>query len=183
MTQQITTDIVQALRQDHHKVEALLAQFESTPPNAREEYFCAVVTDLVPHEVAEEVVVYPAIRSDAPNGDNEANARIAEQSEAEELLAEMEKLDPAGTEFTTQFSKLRNAVVAHAKAEEAHIFPLLQSVESDERRAELGAKYEKAKSTAPTHPHPHAPDTPPGNKLLGPVAALFDKARDAARRS
>jgi hypothetical protein len=33
-------------------------------------------------------------------------------------------------------------------------------------RKELGARY--AKANAPTHPHPHAPDTP-GNKLLAQV--------------
>jgi iron-sulfur cluster repair protein YtfE (RIC family) len=50
--------------------------------------------DLVRHEVAEELVVYPIIRR-APGGEQEAKTRIAEQSEAEELLAEMEKLDPS----------------------------------------------------------------------------------------
>lgn len=33
---------------------------------------------------------------------------------------------------------------------------------------------------APTHPHPSAPDTPPGNLVAGPVGALFDRIRDAA---
>jgi Thiamine pyrophosphate enzyme, N-terminal TPP binding domain len=36
-------------------------------------------------------------------------------------------------------------------------------------------------AATPTHPRPRAPDTPPGNRLLGPVAALFDKARDAIK--
>jgi hypothetical protein len=38
-----------------------------------------------------------------------------------------------------------------------------------------------AKATAPTHPHPKAPNQPPGNILLGPIAAIIDRARDAAR--
>jgi hypothetical protein len=64
-----------------------------------------------------------------------------------------------------------------------NIFPLLRALEGDEKLLEMGAKYERAKSNAPTHPHPHAPNTPPGNKILGPIAALFDKARDVARKS
>ena len=47
-------------------------------------------------------------------------------------------------------------------------------------RIELGKRYVKAKEAAPTHPHPHAPDSPPGNVVLGPVAALVDRVRDAA---
>lgn len=56
---------------------------------------------------------------------------------------------------------------------------LLGAVAVDER-VELGRRYVKAKDAAPTHPHPHAPDTPPGNVVLGPVAALVDRVRDAA---
>lgn len=37
-----------------------------------------------------------------------------------------------------------------------------------------------ARSSAPTHPHPSARDTPAGNVLAGPVTALFDRAREAA---
>ena len=182
MAQQISTDIVHALNQDHRMVEDLLGRFESTEPNRRQEYFLAVVHELVRHEVAEEVVVYPTIRSDAPNGDAEADARIKEQAKAEEMLAKMQDMDPMSAEFVAKFEALRSAVLEHAQAEEQHIFPLLQAVEDDETRAKLGAKYERAKATAPTRLHPNAPDTPPGNKLLGPIAALFDKARDAARR-
>jgi len=36
---------------------------------------------------------------------------------------------------------------------------------------------------APTHPHPNAPDTPPGNMVLGAVAALADRFRDAMRKA
>lgn len=43
---------------------------------------------------------------------------------------------------------------------------------------ELGDKVRTAKKTAPTRPHPSAPDTPPGNKLLGPGVGLMDRARD-----
>jgi hypothetical protein len=39
--------------------------------------------------------------------------------------------------------------------------------------------FEKAKKTAPTHPHPSTPNTPGANMALGPVAAVFDRARDA----
>jgi hypothetical protein len=34
---------------------------------------------------------------------------------------------------------------------------------------------------APTHPHPHAPSTPPGNVVAGAAASIVDKARDALR--
>jgi hypothetical protein len=36
------------------------------------------------------------------------------------------------------------------------------------------------KMAAPTHPHPAAPDTPPGNILLGPFVAFMDRVKDLA---
>ena len=56
---------------------------------------------------------------------------------------------------------------AHAQAEENGAFRLLQQSEDADARMTLGQRYEKAKRAAPTHPHPHAPDSPPGNVVLG----------------
>jgi len=173
--------IVDLLQEDHEQVKALFNRLTSTPPEGREELFCHLVTELVRHEVAEEIVVYPTIRSDAPDGDNEVSPRLQEQSEAEEKLSKMEKMDATSAEFAIELTRLKTAVLANAQAEEANIFPLLRALEGDDKLLEMGAKYERAKASAPTHPHPHVPDSPPGNKLLGPIAAFFDKARDAAK--
>ena len=176
-----TTDIVQLLLTDHREAEELLGRFDGLSTSERASYFSEVVIELVRHEVAEEHVVYPLIRRGAPTGEAEANARIAEETEAEKLLVELEKLDAASAEFAEKFLTLRQAVLAHARAEESTTFPLLAELEDPESRIALGGRYEHAKSVAPTHPHPHAPHSPPGNLLLDPVAALFDKARHAVR--
>jgi hemerythrin superfamily protein len=173
------TDVIQLLEADHHQAEQLLARFETTSAGQRASYFCEVVNELVRHEVAEEVVVYPALRKNAPGGDAEADARIREQSEAERLLKEMESMDAQSAQFETSFRHLRDAVLSHAQAEENGAFRLLQQSENADARMTLGQRYEKAKRAAPSHPHPHAPDSPPGNVVLGPIAAVFDKVRDA----
>jgi hemerythrin superfamily protein len=183
MTTTSKKDILTLLDADHRTVEQQFVKLGSAAPHDREALFCELVQMLVGHEVAEEVVVYPAIRSEAPHGDAEADARIKEQAAAEKKLATMEDLDPESAEFAAQLAQLKTAVIKHATAEEQEIFPLIKAVEDEAKRAEMGGQYERAKANAPTHPHPHVPDTPPGNKVLGPVAALFDKARDAAARA
>lgn len=175
-------DIITLLKGDHQAAEALLNRFETVAPSGRDEYFCEVVHLLVGHEVAEELVVYPAVRKDGSVGEQEAEKRIAEQAEAEQLLAEMESDDATTTAFAAKFIQLRESVLAHAQAEETSTFPLLQSATNAEEHRDLGVRYQKAKEKAPTHPHPHAPDTPPGNKVLGPIAALLDRARDAMHK-
>lgn len=176
-----TKDIVDLLLEDHAEAKQLLRRISASASDKREELFWELVPALVQHEVAEEVVVYPTIRSEAPDGEREIEPRLKEQAEAEELLADMEKLNRASAEFEQKLKKLHEGVLEHAEAEERNIFPLLRALEDPEERGKLGVRYEKAKAAAPTHPHPNAPDAPPGNKVVGPVAALYDKTRDALR--
>jgi hemerythrin superfamily protein len=180
MTTMSTTDVIDLLLADHKEAKALMGRFDHTEPSERAAYFYEVVNALVRHEVAEERVVYPITRHAVPGGEQEAKARIAEQSEIEQLLVDLEKLDASSEEFATQFGTLRRAVLDHAGAEEATTFPLLK-MEDDESRLALGGLYELAKAKAPSHPHPHAPQSPPGDVIFGVVASLFDKARDAVR--
>jgi hypothetical protein len=181
MTTLSTTDVIELLLEDHEEAKALLGRFGDIAPAERARYFSEVVTELVRHEVAEEHVVYPIIRHGPPGGEQEAKARIAEQTEAERLLVALERLDPSSEEFATHFAILRQTVLDHASAEEASTFPLLQQMEDAESRLALGGRYEHAKARAPSHPHPHAPHTPPANAVLDSVAYFFDRARDAVR--
>jgi hemerythrin superfamily protein len=174
-------DIIDLLLDDHREAENLLRRFDMVNVEERADYFCQVVHELIRHEVAEELVVYPAVRSDSPGGDEEARKRLREQSEAENLLADMESIDATSQEFAAKFLQLRQAVLEHARAEETGAFALLGEAEDSDMRTALGARYEMAKASAPTHPHPHAPDTPPTNKIIGPIVALADKIRDAVR--
>lgn len=170
--------IVTYLLEDHRSAKQRLAEFTSSKPEDRSELFSALAEELARHEVAEELVVYPELRK-LPGGEALADARIAEQAEAERRLARMERLDRAYPEFMSEFSQLRAEVLAHAQSEEEEVFPLLNAQLGGARLVELGREYLKAKRRAPTHPHPHAPDTPPGNKVAGPIAALIDRLRDA----
>jgi hemerythrin superfamily protein len=172
--------VVVLLGEDHRAVKTLLEQV-GQPGVDQADLFSRLVHDLVTHEVAEEEIVYPAVRSHVTGGDQLAEARIAEQQKAEETLAQMEKMDPNSAEFGQKLQALKEDVLAHAQAEETQVFPKLESSLDADRLQRLGAAYKLAKATAPTHPHPNAPNTPPGNILLGPIAAIIDRARDAAR--
>src|ERR1700728_2593734 len=170
--------IVNLLLEDHQSAKQRLSEFTSSVVGAREELFWKLTDELVRHEVAEEMVLYPAVRK-LSGGEQLADARISEQSEAELQLARMEKLDPGSPEFMAEFTDLKAAVLEHAQHEETEVFPLVEAEASSEDQFQLAERYQAAKRAAPNPPHPHAPDTPPGNKVLGPVAALVDRIRDA----
>lgn len=176
-------DIIAKLLHDHQEVKAMFARIEKASESQLGDLFWELTNELVRHEVAEEEILYPEVRKVVPNGDRLADARIKEQSEAEELLDKMEKEGADAKDFRAHLQKLQKEVLAHAESEENLVFAPLGEKLDAERRSQLGQRYEKAKAAAPTHPHPMAPDTPPGNMALGPVAALVDKVRDAIHKA
>jgi hemerythrin superfamily protein len=175
----VAQGIIDALRRDHQQVRKMFAQLEAASGKRRGELFQRLVAELVRHEVAEEEILRPVSRRDA--GEAIANARIKEESRAEELLKAMEKLDPGSAEFAAKLAKLRRNVERHAEAEETKEFPRVAKKETAERLEQMGRAYEAAKRAAPTRPHPSMPNTPAGNLLAGPFAAVADRARDAVR--
>lgn len=176
------TDIVDMLLDDHRRAEQLFARFDvQMDLRQRDELFRELATALVQHEVAEEETVYPALRNLSPAAAAEADARLAEQAEAEVLLRSMEQQDALSPDFVAAFGQLHRAVLRHAQSEESEVFPLLRRAFALDDRVRMGSRYGHARDHAPTHPHPRVPDTPPGNVLIGPIAALGDRVRDAFR--
>jgi len=175
-----TDDVISLLTQDHEAITERFSELRGTHPDFRDQLFWELMDQLVRHEVAEETVVYPALREE-PGGDVIADARVAEEAETEALLARMEKLDPTTEEFLGAVQDLESAVLAHAKKEEDEVFPLFTANEETGYLALLGQKFKGEKLAAPNHPHPHAPNAPLAQKLVGPVAAFVDRIRDAAR--
>ncbi|HUA95319.1 MAG TPA: hemerythrin domain-containing protein [Acidimicrobiales bacterium] len=168
---------------DHKRIEELLDRFDQLPRQRRAEAFRELTEALVQHEVAEEEVVYPAVRKFLVSGDELAGRRIEEQAAAEELLAQMERTVSDDVGFMQLFVNLRDAVTEHAAAEETTVLPDLARTATPDVLLQLGEQYEWAKSAAPTHPHPHLPHVPPGNLALGTVAAVIDRIRDAIRKA
>ncbi|MGH9029388.1 MAG: hemerythrin domain-containing protein [Acidimicrobiales bacterium] len=172
-------DLVALLEQDHREIAQRFEELEAAGESLRAELFWKLTDELVRHEVAEEMVVYPALR-EVPGGDDIARVRLAEQGVAEEDLARIEKLDPLTAEFTEALAKLKAEVLQHANEEEVQALPFLAGSASSVQMLELGRRYTAAKLSALSHPHPTVPGGSPARKIVGPVAALYDRIRDAA---
>ena len=176
-------DAVKLLTQDHRTVDRLFERYESLDQGAEKERKRVVeeiVRELSIHAAIEEQVLYPGIRDVLPDGDQLADEALDEHQEVKETLAELEKMGPSEAGFDLRVRRLIQDVRHHASEEEAEMFPKLSSAVPKARLNEMGTRMEKAKSIAPTRPHPRAPNTPPGNLVAGPMAAVIDRARDVA---
>ncbi|MET7690311.1 hemerythrin domain-containing protein [Streptomyces sp. NPDC005483] len=173
-------NVISELTTDHREVDELFAQIQALPADDKNRRRLAdqLTMELVRHSVAEEQYLYPTVRRYVDGGDDLADKEIADHAEVERMLKELEKCEPGDVRFDSLVTQLKTSVTAHVADEEGHLFPLLADVCSPEALEELGEKVRSAKKTAPTRPHPSAPDTPPANKLLAPGAGMVDRVRD-----
>jgi capsid protein len=168
--------VVAVLLNQHAWIRNLFADVDAAHGAARRTAFDTLRTLLAIHEAGEEIVVRP-ISKKAADG-TVAEARNAEEKQAAELLADIEKLDVDSEEFARKLTALEKDVSQHAESEEREEFPyLLTSLDAD-RQLKLGARLIKVEQTAPPHPHPTAAGSTVKQVVIGPFAALLDAARD-----
>ncbi|MFF4957675.1 hemerythrin domain-containing protein [Streptomyces sp. NPDC001222] len=174
-------NVIDELVTDHREVEELFGRIEALTPGDKDRkiYADQATMELVRHSVAEEAYLYPAVREHLADGDTVADKEIEDHSDAERIMKELEGHEADDPEFDRLIGMLMAEVRSHIADEEENLFPRLREAASPETLDELGDKVRRAKKTAPTRPHPAAPDTPPANKLLAPGAGLVDRIRDA----
>jgi hemerythrin superfamily protein len=174
-------DVVDLLLSQHEEVRSLFGQIQGAAGTAKKGSFDRLVNLLAVHETAEEIVVYPVVRKTGPDGERLADARTAEEDKAKDALSELEKLEATSAEFDTKLQAFQQMVETHAGNEEREILPLLRQSQSPEELTRMAEAVEAAEKMAPTHPHPHGPESAVGNLVVGPFVAIVDKVRDALR--
>ncbi|MEV4196307.1 hemerythrin domain-containing protein [Streptomyces toxytricini] len=173
-------DVIAELTTDHEEVAELFTNIEELPSGhpRRKDLVDRVTIELVRHSVAEEAYLYPAVREHVPSGGALADKELEEHAAAERTMKELEGCDADDPRFDGLVRQLMAEIREHVADEEANLFPRLRAACSAETLRELGDKVRQAKKTAPTRPHPAAPDQPPANKLLAPGVGLVDRLRD-----
>ncbi len=176
-------DALALLKKDHQTMEKLFARFEKKPSQEIAERF---VRELSVHAAIEEQLFYPAVRQAAraqelEEAEEEVLEALEEHHVAKWVLSEIEALDEDDERFEAKCKVLIESVRHHVKEEEGPLFRFARRLFKRDQLSELGKLLQKAKKIAPTHPHPRAPDEPPGNLLAGGLAAILDRGRDAVK--
>jgi hemerythrin superfamily protein len=176
-------DAITVLKADHRAVRSLFRRFEragATATKTHEQLADQIVTELSRHAAIEEELFYPKLRELFP--DDESLEFVFEALEehhaAKSTLTEIERTSAEDERFRAKVAVLIESVEHHIEEEEGTVFPELRRAMTRTQLADLGAALVAAKRKAPTHPHPHAPDEPPGSALAGAAAAVVDRARD-----
>jgi len=174
-------DALELIASDHRAVEQLFRALEAADPQSDIARATAerIIRELSVHATVEEEMFYPALRT-LPGGDSLADHAVDEHQELKELLASVDGKAVDDPDVRSTFARIRATVETHVADEESVLFGRMREL-GEPRLMEMGSKMETAKKAAPTHPHPRAPNTPPGNVIAGLAAAAVDRVRDAIR--
>lgn len=142
-----------------------------------------IIEELSIHATIEEQVFYPAVRTALPDVAADVLEGLEEHHIVKWTLDELKNLDVENKRFTAKVTVLIECVRHHVKEEESEMFPAVRQGLGRKALQDIGAELERAKTVAPTRPHPKAPDTPPANLIAGPGAALLDAVLDKTKHS
>lgn len=174
-------DAVTLLTEDHRRVKDLFTKYEGLGKRAyksKQALVERISEELTVHAAIEEEVLYPGVRVQMPDDEDDALEALEEHHLVKTTLLELQSLNPEDERFQPKVTVLIEQVRHHMEEEEGEMFPKLRGAVDRDELLRLGAALENARATAPTRPHPHAPDTPPGNRgasaLVAPMELLGD---------
>ena len=182
-------DAIRLLTDDHRQVEELFARFEKTGDRAhkqRQGLVQRITEALSVHASIEEEIFYPAVRRSVDDAGDDVLEALEEHHLVKLTLAELETMDPSHERYGAKVTVLIENVRHHVEEEEGELFPTVRDALDPAQLRAIGDELAAAKRTAPTRPHPEAPDTPPGNIVAQVLTAPLDAAANinkaAARR-
>ncbi|MET8772899.1 hemerythrin domain-containing protein [Streptomyces sp. NPDC004658] len=172
-------DALDVLVHDHRMVEQLFRDYEAAASDRqRRGVVELLVRELSKHAALEEMLLYPLARKVLPDGDREIDEHLSEHMGVKHTLLALDRLGEGDPRTGELVAELRREVTEHIREEEGTLMPRLRQAVSAQELDRLGELIRQAKATAPTRPHPHAPDQPPALTLAAPLAAAYDRLRD-----
>jgi hemerythrin superfamily protein len=174
-------DAITLLKEDHKNVEKLFKRFERAGDKAfmtKRAIVDSIIEELSVHAAIEEQLFYPVTRATVPETEDIALESLEEHHIVKWVLNELDSMSPEDERFDAKVTVLIENVRHHVEEEEAEYFPKVRDELGRQALNELGDALMAAKKTAPTHPHPAAPDAPPGNIVAGVASGIADRAGD-----
>ena len=140
--------VITLIKDDHKKVEAVFKQLEKAEPAQVHDLLTQVAELLIPHSKAEEQVVYPAIKSTAPDEASDVDDGLAEHHHVEATLKKLLATDPEEPGADGLVAAMIGEVRHHVEEEEQDILPVFSEKASNEQLSDLGEQFTAAKEKA-----------------------------------
>jgi hemerythrin superfamily protein len=176
-------DAIELLEHDHRMVEQLFRDYGAAASDQQKKGVVDImIRELSKHAALEELMVYPLAKRVLPDGEHEIDEHLRDHLTVKKLLAELDGMSPTDARMDELMGDLQRDVEEHVQEEESEMLPRLRQHVDQRALDELGEALDEGKKTAPTRPHPAAPDEPPALAMAAPVVAIYDRLRDRLQR-
>lgn len=118
---QLTT----TLTDQHEQIKSMMQTVSTREGTDKQAAFDELCRFLAAHEAAEEECIHTPAKEDLKGDTAVVDERLEEEDEAGKAIAELERLGAESPQFREKFEKFRQAVIAHAEAEEHQELPKL----------------------------------------------------------
>lgn len=143
-------DAITMLKTDHDKVKKLLTELESTTERGvktRAELFATIKGELTIHEVIEEEIFYPALKSH-PKAKDIVLEGYEEHHVVDLLMGELESLDVSDATWGAKAIVMKENIEHHIEEEEGEMFKQARAVFDRQELDDLGARMAERKTSA-----------------------------------
>ena len=143
-------DAIALLKADHDKVKKLLTELETTTERGvkiRAELFSTIKGELTVHEIIEEEIFYPALKSH-PKAKDIVLEGYEEHHVVDLLMAELEQLDVTDETWGAKALVMKENIEHHIEEEEGEMFTKARQVFDRQELEDLGARMEQRKTSA-----------------------------------
>ncbi len=174
-------NVIHLIEADHRHIETAFERFDRAARNGDERQQTELARDLLRqlsvHAAVEEQVLYPALSRAGVS--SERLEALEDHHAVKVSLSELQAMTPGQERYAPKMRVIEKSVRRHIEEEESTLLPRLRDALDTESLQRLGAEIEAAKRSAPTRPHPAAPDEPPANFFANAAAAMSDRLVDA----
>jgi hemerythrin-like domain-containing protein len=142
----VSTDAIVLLKEDHKEVRKLFREFESADSAQRKgELVGQIIALLKEHTRIENEIMYPEVRKELPDLEDDILESYEEHHVADVLIAELSGMQPDEERFDAKTTVLIESVKHHIEEEEDEWFPQVRGGMGRKRLQELGEQLLAAK--------------------------------------
>jgi hemerythrin-like domain-containing protein len=151
----MSTDAIVMLKEDHKEIRRLFREFQAAGAKAKKRKGIIVnriLEALTVHTYIENKGLYPFVRKQVPDLEDDVLESYEEHHVADVLCMELAAMSPDDERFDAKTTVLIESVTHHIDEEEQDWFPKVRVVLGRKQLQEIGARMLELKKEAPRKP-------------------------------
>lgn len=151
----MSSDAIVLLKADHKEVKAVFKQFQQAGENATKkkgQLVQKMIELLTVHTYLENELIYPEVRRQLPDLEDDVLESYEEHHVADVLVMELSTMSPDHERFDAKTTVLIENVLHHIEEEEQDWFPEVRKGMSRKQLSDLGERMQEMRKKAPRSP-------------------------------